>query len=841
MSRWHVSSCRRPDVSAASGIPCCNYCFAIAIVEQGTKLIDTPLPLKVPSRDALWPSHLVRGDLTSSESAKYGDSQSPTVTRKVIFPELPSKDHIRLARLHAGPIDGLLHVDLEVMHINNPPTRSFEVLSYTSVTENDGPDSSHIVFVGKYWDIVHVSYSCEQALRSIRNQKLDRLLWVDSLCVDQENLNEKSQQASLRGEICRKASKVVAYLGEETSDSREALDFLKSIAIADPEVRDGYEHINKETRGALRNLLERPLFTSLWFTVEALLAQNLEIVCSAQSAPWPKAPFALAHKDVPLPDWLFRKGKWYGLTDRDLLPLLAQASHYECSDPRDKVFAVLSLVSQSELNPDYTVSVESIYTGLAAFLIKSCSEMNVLDLAGLMKKKLDIPSWVPDWSQDLSAFSTDHFAGDEDLDWKRDELPGTYHVLFDNCLPFDCESHKSVTMPILRTRSIRICELRGSIKRTRSYVHVSVTLDQRATLYVSFHNRGYKQGMDSLFLVGGYNHPVILRKDSVSGSYHFVSTCALSLGPPPSRQWLVPWTSRRTIEPITILGLSPEEKTLLREFHLVMEQARRQYAILENDEVPISFPSVRDRVFSFSLYLQSPLPKHERRLWSAWQKLNSEVGWMFRDQQATWKFLQEVNNLNATERQGQGQIRFDRFDDVLTTKYCGVKLPLTYAWDLSRFVWSFLRRLDPEQALQDPHWTPVLDSMIMSLPKIREWAETTEQLLKMFEYSQTVLGTYWASFPGDQLPQKWFDNYKKFYKSVEMGLRQNISDLRLSLDSSCHWATLEFRNHAEARDCLWNLKLPPELGSSDASNIAVHMGFKSLGLELYDEQIVDIM
>lgn len=80
-----------------------------------------------------------------------------------------------------------------MVYIYNQPAQSFEILSYISANESEGSDSSHIVFIGKYWDIVYVSYNCQQALRFYRNQDFDRLLWVDLLCIDQANLKEKSQ------------------------------------------------------------------------------------------------------------------------------------------------------------------------------------------------------------------------------------------------------------------------------------------------------------------------------------------------------------------------------------------------------------------------------------------------------------------------------------------------------------------------------------------------------------------------------------------------------------------------------------------------------------------------
>lgn len=665
---------------------------------------------------------------------------------------------------------------------------------------------------------------------------------MNSLCIDHANLKEKSQQTSLKRKICQRASKVLAYLGEETSDSREAFDFLNSIAVTGSEVSPGHEHINKDTRRALKILLERPLFTRLWFLVEALLARNLELLCGAHSAPWPKAPFALAHEDVPIPDWLFRKEHWYGLTDRDLLPILAQAFSYECSDPRDKIFAVLSLISQSELKPDYTVSVESVYTGLSAYLIKICNSMDVLELAGLTVKTFDVPSWVPDWSQALSTTATPIPTSNQRSNRKHNKISGSGRVIFRSYLAFDCESQLSITTPTLRTSAIKICGLGGSIKRGPTRVKIRMTLDERATLSVSFPDRGYKQGQDSLFLLGGYNNPVVLREDSITGSYHFVSTCALSLRQPHTSRWLLPWANERPNERYIVSGLSPEENSLIREFHLLMEQTTHQSVLLGgDDEIPIPFASIRDRVFNFSLYLQSPLPKLERRLWDKWESSNREFGWMFRDQHATWQFLRQVNHLEVTGAQGEFEMLVDKFDDIQTTLYCGVKLPWTYSWDLSRFIWSFLRPLNPEQVAQGPQWTPVLGRMMTALPKIIGWAETTEQLLTLFEYSQTIIGASWESFPGNGLPQKWIDNYENFYKILDMDINNFRADLRTSLDLSCHWDIREFEHIARARCRLWDLNLPPELESGSTSNIAVHAGFRSLGLELYDEQKVDIL
>lgn len=53
----------------------------------------------------------------------------------------------------------------------------------------------------------------------------------------------------------------------------------------------------------------------------------------------------------------------------------------------------------------------------------------------------------------------------------------------------------------------------------------------------------------------------------------------------------------------------------------------------------------------------------------------------------------------------------------------------------------------PESAALESTWTPVIFELKSQLTEIQRWAEVTEQLLKVFEYSQMVLGKSWVSLP----------------------------------------------------------------------------------------------
>jgi hypothetical protein len=76
-----------------------------------------------------------------------------------------------------------------------------------------------------------------------------------------------------------------------------------------------------------------------------------------------------------------------------------------CTDPRNKIFAVLNLAYDSAKivrNPNYTLSVDEVYKQLVVSLIKESGRLDILSLASLpvYPRQLDmpVPSWVPDWT-----------------------------------------------------------------------------------------------------------------------------------------------------------------------------------------------------------------------------------------------------------------------------------------------------------------------------------------------------------------------------------------------------------------------------------------------------------
>jgi Heterokaryon incompatibility protein (HET) len=65
-----------------------------------------------------------------------------------------------------------------------------------------------------------------QALFRLRFENRSRILWIDALCINQADLNERNHQVTQMGKIYRNASTVVAWLGEPDSASSAAIKML---------------------------------------------------------------------------------------------------------------------------------------------------------------------------------------------------------------------------------------------------------------------------------------------------------------------------------------------------------------------------------------------------------------------------------------------------------------------------------------------------------------------------------------------------------------------------------------------------------------------------------------
>jgi hypothetical protein len=114
---------------------------------------------------------------------------------------------------------------------------------------------------------------------------------------------------------------------------------------------------------------------------------------------------------------------------RSLLSLIKATKYCQCSDPRDRIFALLSLVPNSEkqvgIEPDYTKDVYEVYQDVAIKFTKGFGTLKLLHTVEMHEHLVGVPSWVPDWSTPKSTlhFTYTGVAAQADLDSKEVDFP----------------------------------------------------------------------------------------------------------------------------------------------------------------------------------------------------------------------------------------------------------------------------------------------------------------------------------------------------------------------------------------------------------------------------------
>ena len=67
-----------------------------------------------------------------------------------------------------------------------------------------------------------------EALLALRLRKEPRYLWVDAICIDQKNIQERNQQVPRMDSIYGGATGVCVWLGRGSTASDAVIDFIKS-------------------------------------------------------------------------------------------------------------------------------------------------------------------------------------------------------------------------------------------------------------------------------------------------------------------------------------------------------------------------------------------------------------------------------------------------------------------------------------------------------------------------------------------------------------------------------------------------------------------------------------
>jgi hypothetical protein len=135
-----------------------------------------------------------------------------------VYEELPDAGMIRLLRIYGSEIPSdPMHCTLEIHRLHDPCLPVFEALSYTWADSNGDSTLCKPIYLGSHYHVLPVTSNCLAALRRFRTD-FDRLVWVDAICINQFDLQERGLQVSMMRDIYSIASRVLIYAGHGGSE-----------------------------------------------------------------------------------------------------------------------------------------------------------------------------------------------------------------------------------------------------------------------------------------------------------------------------------------------------------------------------------------------------------------------------------------------------------------------------------------------------------------------------------------------------------------------------------------------------------------------------------------------
>lgn len=288
--------------------------------------------------------------------------------------------------------------------------------------------------------------------------------WIDSICINQHDFDEKSWQLLLISDIFSQARATLIWLGDDRDKGSEAA--INSISCVVDRCRDETNNLEdlfdtiwavsprelsprsfkqplplEIDLAALQTFYSSPWFQRLWALQESVLATRP--ICYRGS-------HSISYYDVTLAArWIWYRtfgrlspednqytnhtigiqnasSMWDMISTSFIVPrvlsnLVLLGMRFDTTDPRDHIYAILGLLNDGdfanlrvELLPDYAVSLSELYTRTTRTIIRDTQSLFILKVGSTLirgdKRSEDamyMPSWVPryDWMYDVNKGS----------------------------------------------------------------------------------------------------------------------------------------------------------------------------------------------------------------------------------------------------------------------------------------------------------------------------------------------------------------------------------------------------------------------------------------------------
>jgi hypothetical protein len=362
-----------------------------------------------------------------------GDKDELACSAAYQYHPLSCPSSIRILELFPGTTDDAIRVSLHDRTLSDLPT--CEALSY----QWGARIGSYPIDCGG--KVLKVTPNLLAALKSLRRPCTPRLLWIDALCINQQDVDERSQQVALMRDIYQEAAQAVLWVGEEGPQTKEAFatiprlarifdslpsaDSLRMRHFQDPNEIHGGQDLVAITRkavwgGVVDLFTQRTYFKRLWVIQEMVLASKAVIQCGSCEIEWKLfastalllyacgfLPFDTSDIDANyliltlITKIVYTKNRYQAGTLTPWDAIIGYQTSW-LTDPRDHVFGTVGMLDAARYPEfslvDYTKSTNQVFAEASKWMILGYRNLTLWQMIHFVPAirfgGKEMPSWA---------------------------------------------------------------------------------------------------------------------------------------------------------------------------------------------------------------------------------------------------------------------------------------------------------------------------------------------------------------------------------------------------------------------------------------------------------------
>ncbi|KAG7112547.1 Heterokaryon incompatibility protein 6 like [Verticillium longisporum] len=298
----------------------------------------------------------------------------------------------------------------------------FEALSYTWGSADDSEcvkviPRDHCPSQSSF-RALQIRRNLASALRHLRYENRPRMLWVDAICINQQDIDEVNIQVKGAASVYKEAVRVMIWLGLSSHDSALAIHALSNLgaqvivradswSCSAPDATEADWHdrnvllpYDKATWLAIDSLLKRAWFSRIWIVQELHLAKNAVFLCGRDEM----TREAFGHSVITLK----MKHELDPALSRDTLDpvcglaipirsntpsyyILRRTSRGNCTNDKDVIYGALGLFParlRQQISVEYKPSTSEVFAAFVKSYIEVYERLELLRMCNFRARRL---------------------------------------------------------------------------------------------------------------------------------------------------------------------------------------------------------------------------------------------------------------------------------------------------------------------------------------------------------------------------------------------------------------------------------------------------------------------